>query len=163
MNKGTSGEEEFSSQEADGTFSLCLLALAADALDVIVLVWQLDDEVICLSNEWAMRVQGSSRLTYLDPMAMRALIHPNDHPALDSALGSCLRGGNCICSVNLRLRTPSGWLPVTARGRATAFSDTGHVTRIVASLTEITHPYGIDALRRRDTPSHRHRPLQDGQ
>jgi hypothetical protein len=151
MNNGTSGADGFSSQEADNDLSLCLLELAAEALDLIVLVWQLDDEVVCLSDRWAMRVHGSSHLTYLDPMAMRALIHPNDHLALDSAVQSCLFGGNRIVSVNLRLRTPSGWLPVTARGRATAFNSAGNATRIVASLTEITHSGGIEALRRRDS------------
>jgi len=108
MNGGSSGEDSFSSQKADRGLSLCLLERAAEAVGVIVLVWQLDDELICLSDHWAKRVYGSSRLTYLDPMAMRALIHPNDHLALDSAVASCLLDGDRIVDVDLRLRTPSG-------------------------------------------------------
>jgi hypothetical protein len=100
----------------DDDLSICLLELAAEALDLIVLVWQLYDEVVCFSDRWAMRVRGSSHLIYIGPMTMRALIHPSDHPALDSAVEFCLFGN-----------------------------------RIVASLTEIIHSGGIEALRQRDT------------
>jgi len=76
-------------------------------LDIIALVLQLDDELICLNERWAMRVQGSGRLNYLGLMAIRALIHPNQLIAPDHAVASRLREGkgNHAANVNLRRRT----------------------------------------------------------
>lgn len=152
MSQGTSGEDHFRDDRAERDLSLSLLELATSALGVIVMVWQLDDDLVCLSGSWALRTHGSARLTYLDSMAMRALVHPNDHAEIDVAIHNCLTGGNAIVSVNFRVRMPSGWLPVSARGRAMVFDDGGRVTRIVATLTEITDTDAIALLKKHDLP-----------
>ncbi len=152
MGTGTSGEDDFPDYGAERDLSLSLLELATNALDVIVMVWQLDDDMVCLSGSWALRAHGAARLTYLDSMAMRALVHPNDHADIDAAIHRCLTGGNKIVNANFRIRMPSGWLPVSARGRAMVFDDGGRVTRIVAILTEITDADAIALLKKHDLP-----------
>lgn len=152
MIQGTSGEEDLPDFGADRDLSLALLELAADTLDLIVLVWQLDDDLVCLSGRWAQRTQGLARLTYMDGMAMRALLHPNDHAEIDAAIHACLTGVDRIVSVNCRIRMPSGWLPVSVRGRAMVFDEGGRVTRIVAILTEISDAEEMDLLYQRDLP-----------
>jgi len=140
----TSGEEDAQAHKAERDLSLALFELAANALDLIVLVWQLDDDLVCFSSRWAQHAHGVERLTYLDSMEVRALIHPNDHAELDAAISRCLDRGHAIVNTSFRIRMPSGWLPVRARCRATTFDEGGRVTRIVALLTEEKE---VDAIR----------------
>lgn len=129
-------DNDLPAHEAQHDLSLALLELAADALDLIVVVWQLEDDLVCVSSQWAQRAHGVERLTYLDSMDVRALIHPNDHAELDGAIHGCLGAGRKIIDTGFRIRMPSGWLPVRARLRAMAFDEGGRVTRVVAMLTE---------------------------
>jgi diguanylate cyclase (GGDEF)-like protein len=140
----TSNDDDLPAKRAEHDLSLALLELAADALELIVVVWELEDELVCVSSRWAQRAYGVERLTYLETMEARALIHPNDHPGLDTAIHGCLDGSGRIVNTSFRIRMPSGWLPVRARLRAMAFDEGGRVTRIVAMMTEIREP---DALR----------------
>lgn len=129
-----SGEEIAQAHEAERDLSLALFELAADALDLIVMVWQLDDDLVCFSSRWAQRAHGVERLTYLDSMEARALIHPNDHVELDAAISRSLDRDHAIVNTRFRMRMRSGWLPLRVRCRATAFDEGGRVTRIVAML-----------------------------
>ena len=83
-------DDDVPAHQAQHDLSLALLELAADALDLIVVVWQLEDDLVCLSSQWAQRAHGMERLTYLNSMDVRALIHPNDHAELDGAIHGCL-------------------------------------------------------------------------
>ena len=150
MDKFGSGEDGMRWQQAAHDLSLSLIELAADALDLIVVIWQLEDELVCFSNRWAQRAHGVDRPTYLETMEVRALIHPNDHAELDAAIDSCLDNTGTIVQASFRIRLPSGWLPVHARCRAMAFDEGGRVTRIVAMLTEIKEFEALRKLKKRD-------------
>lgn len=143
------GKEDLSAQEAAQDMSRALLELAADALDLIVVVWQMDEDLVCFSSRWSQRAGGVDRLTYLDSMEVRALIHPNDHAELDAAIAACSHDTDMVVNADFRIRTPSGWMPVHARFRAIAFDD-GRITRIVAVLTEIKEQERILLLQRHD-------------
>jgi diguanylate cyclase (GGDEF)-like protein len=149
MDGFTSNNDDLPAHEAQHDLSLALLELAADALDLIVVVWQLEDDLVCFSSRWAQRAYGIERLTYFNSMEVRALIHPNDHTELDHAIQGCLDGSSKIINTSLRVRMPSGWLPVRARCRAIAFDEGGRVTRIVAMLTEAREPDALGALQKR--------------
>ena len=148
-------EDEVPAKQAEHDLSLALLELAADALDLIVVIWQLEDDLVCFSSRWAQRAHGVERLTYLESMEVRALIHPNDHAELDAAIDRCLDGASVIVNASFRIRMPSAWLPVRARCRAIAFDEGGRVTRIVAMLTEIKAFDAIRKLQGRDRPDTR--------
>ena len=66
MDELPSDEDAIQAQEAAHDLSLSLVELAADALDLIVVVWQLDDDLVCFSSRWPQRAHGVDRLTYLD-------------------------------------------------------------------------------------------------
>ena len=136
MDRPGVGEEDAEAYGAERDLSLALFEVAANALNLIVMIWQLDDDLICFSSGWARRVHGVERLTYLDSMEVRALIHPNDHAELDAAISRSLDKSHTIVTTRFRIRMPSGWLPVRARCRATAFDEGGRITRIVVMLTE---------------------------
>jgi hypothetical protein len=146
-----SGEEDAQAHGAERDLSLALFELAADALDLIVMVWQLDDDLVCFSSRWAQRAHGVERLTYLDSMEARALIHPNDHVELDAAISRALDRGHTIVNTRFRMRIPSGWLPVRARCRATTFDEGGRVTRIVAMLAVENEADAIRLVQERDS------------
>ena len=150
MNQDSSDEDDSTAYDDERDLTLQLADMAVDALDVIVMVWQLEDDVVCLSKRWAQRTRGAAQLTYLDSMAMRALVHPNDHADIDAAIHACIANGRDIVDVRFRLRMPYGWLPVSSRGRAMSFDQGERVTRIVAMLTEITDAGAIRRLQQRD-------------
>ena len=150
MDELDSDEDGMRAQQAAHDLSLSLIELAADALDLIVVIWELEDELVCFSNRWAQRAHGVDRPTYLETMEVRALIHPNDHAELDAAIDRCLDNTGTIVQASFRIRLPSGWLPVHARCRAMAFDEGGRVTRIVAMLTEIKDFDAIRKLKKRD-------------
>jgi hypothetical protein len=153
MDRLIPSEEDAQAYKAEHDLSLALFELAADALDLIVLVWQLEDDLICFSKRWAQRAHGVERLTYLDSMEVRALIHPNDHAELDTAIEGCLRPSHPVVDTSFRIRMPSGWLPVRARCRATTFDQGGRVTRIVAMLCEETEVDAIQLVQTRGRPN----------
>ncbi|MDB5757475.1 MAG: hypothetical protein JWM30_764 [Burkholderia sp.] len=150
MDGPTSDEDDLPEQAARHDLSLALLELAADTLELIVVVWQMEDDLVCFNQGWGQRAHAAERLTYLSSMEARALIHPNDHGALDTAIDGCLHGGGSIVDTSFRIRMPSGWLPVRARLRAMAFDEGGRVTRLVALLTEITEPDALRLLQKND-------------
>ena len=149
MDQLAAPEGNAEAHEAERDLSLALFEVAANALGLIVLAWQLDDELVCFSNGWAQRAHGVERLTYLDSMEARALIHPNDHAELDAAISRSLDKSHPIVDTSFRLRMPSGWLPVRARCRATAFDEGGRITRIVAMLTEENEADAIRLMQKR--------------
>lgn len=106
MDGSTSGEDDVPARQAEHDLSLALLELAADALDLIVVIWQLEDDLVCFSSRWAQRAHGVDRLTYLESMEVRALIHPNDHAELDAAIDRCLDGTSAIVNASFRIRMP---------------------------------------------------------
>ena len=150
MDRLASGEEDAQAQRAERDLSLAMFELAADVLDLIVMVWQLDDDLVCFSKHWAQRAHGVERLTYLDSMEARALIHPNDQVKLDAAISRALDRGHVIVNTSFRMRMPSGWLPLRGRCRATAFDEGGRVTRIVAMLEEENEIKPIRLVQKRD-------------
>ena len=150
MSQDSSDQDDSTGYGDERDMALHLVDLAVDALDVIVAVWQLEDDVVCLSSRWAQRTRGKAELTYLDSMGMRALIHPNDHADIDAAIHDCIANGHHIVDARFRLRMPYGWLPVSSRGRAISFDKGDRVTRIVAMLTEITDAGAIRRLQQRD-------------
>jgi diguanylate cyclase (GGDEF)-like protein len=150
MDELPSDEDELQARNAGHDLALSLAGLAVDALELILVVWELEDNLVCFSSRWAKRAHGADHLTYLDAMEVRALIHPNDHAELDAMIDRCLDGTGSIVNAGFRIRMPSGWLPVSARCRAMAFDEGGRVTRIVAMLTEIREFDAIRKLQRRD-------------
>ena len=147
---GPTSDDDILQQAARRDMALALLELAADTLELIVVVWQMEDDLVCFNQGWGQRAHAAERLTYLSSMEARALIHPNDHGALDAAIDGCVHGGGNIVNTSFRIRMPSGWLPVRARLRATAFDEGGRITRLVALLTEITEPAAVRLLQKND-------------
>ncbi|MFL6716907.1 MAG: hypothetical protein ACJ8G3_11160, partial [Burkholderiaceae bacterium] len=129
-----------------------MLALVCRALETTTVIWQIEDDLVCIQRHGGEVGHGDTVPTYLQSMEARALLHPNDHEELNAAIGRCLGRDMPIVTADLRVRRPEGWLPVTARMRGMAFDEGGHITRIVAMLHPITHGAALQALRERDRP-----------
>ena len=152
MNLGTDDSDDSSTGESSAGLSLSLLSLVAEALEVIAVVWQLEDDLVCIGRRWTDHGNGVDDPVYLDAMAARALVHPNDHAELDSALAECLSGSRHRASVDLRVRTASGGAAVQARLRGVAFDDGGRTTRVLGMLHPLLEAGALAALQQRDRP-----------
>ena len=111
-------ENDMSAQNADHDLSLSLIELAADALDLIVVIWELEDDLVCFSSRWAQRAHGVDRRTYLEAensklftqgvvfrgKFIRAIFHDCRFSTLPD-LGFCLMELTTKrCAINLHIR-----------------------------------------------------------
>jgi diguanylate cyclase (GGDEF)-like protein len=152
MNQRNSGESGALIHESDRELNVSVLELVSNALETTVVIWQIEDDLVCVLRYPPAAQQDDSTPAYLDAMSARAMLHPNDHDELNAAISRCLSRQLPIVTVNLRVRTPEGWVPVMARMRGMAFDEGGHITRIVAMLHRITDTATLQALQGRDLP-----------
>ncbi len=152
MNHVGSGQGDDLSTESGREMAASVLELVSNALETTTVIWQIEDDLVCILSHGAAAQQDDTAPTYLDSMAARALLHPNDHGELNAAISRCLARNMPIVTVDFRIRALEGWLPVTARMRGMAFDEGGHVTRIVAMLHPIANGASLQALQGRDLP-----------
>ena len=152
MSEDSSSDNDVAGGEADREMSASLLEFVTEALETVVAVWQIEDDLVCILRHWGQRGQQDPKPTYLDAMSVRALLHPNDHGELNAAISRCLCRSMPVVEVDLRVRGPEGWLPVTVRMRGTAFDENGPITRVVAMLHPIKDEATLRALQLRDRP-----------
>lgn len=152
MNHGGLDESDTLAHGADSALTATMRELACGALETTTVIWQIEDDLVCIVPPVSGQEQEKSVPAYLESMAARALLHPNDHAELNAAVSRCLARNMPIVTVDLRVRTPEGWLPVTARMRGMAFDEGGHITRIVAMLHPVTSGAALQALSGRDRP-----------
>lgn len=152
MNERSSGESDALSHEPDRELAGSALELVNNALETTVVIWQIEDDLVCILHHLPAPQQYDTKPAYMDAMSTRALLHPNDHGELNAAISRCLARHMPIVTVDVRVRTPKGWSPVTARMRGMAFDEGGHITRIVAMLHPITDTAALQALQGRDRP-----------
>ena len=147
-----SGRKEDLSDDSGREITASVLELVGNALETTSVIWQIEDDLVCILRPAAASEQADTAPVYLDSMAARALLHPNDHGELNAALSRCLSRSMPIVTVDLRIRTPEGWLPCTARMRGTAFDEGGHITRIVAMFHPIASGTPLQAFPGGDLP-----------
>ena len=152
MSHGGPDESDIFGDGAGAGMAGSMLALVCGALETTTVIWQIEDDLVCIQRHAGEAERGDTVPTYLQSMEARALLHPNDHEELNAAISRCLGRDMPIVTVDLRVRRPEGWLPVTARMRGMAFDEGGHITRIVAMLHPIAHDAALQALRERDRP-----------
>jgi diguanylate cyclase (GGDEF)-like protein len=129
-----------------------MLELVGNTLETTFVIWQIEDDLVCILRPPATSQEGVTAPVYLDSMAARALLHPNDHGELNAAISRCLARNMPVVTINFRVRTPEGWLPVTARMRGMAFDEGGHITRLVAMLHPLADAAAVQALQERGLP-----------
>lgn len=152
MNHGGSDESDALSDGTGGEMAASVLELVSSVLGTTTVIWQIEDDLVCILRHAAGSEHGNAVPTYLESMAARALIHPNDHGELNAAISRCLARNLPIVTVDLRLRASEGWTPVTAHMRGMAFDEGGHITRIVGMLHPIANGAALQALQGRDRP-----------
>lgn len=150
MNHGGSGQDGALSNGSGREIAASVLELVSNALETTTVIWQIEDDLVCILRHGEASQQNDPVPTYLESMEARALLHPNDHDELNAAISRCLARNMPVVTVDLRVRTPEGWEPVTARMRGMAFDEGGHITRIVAMLHPITNGAALQALHGRD-------------
>ena len=152
MDCGGSDESDVLSNREGGEIAASVRELVSSVLETTSVIWQIEDNLVCVLHHAAGPEKGNAVPIYLDAMAARAFLHPNDHSELNAAISRCLARNMPIVNVDLRVRTPEGWLPVMACMRGMAFDEGGHITRIVAMLHPMTNGAALQAFAARDQP-----------
>lgn len=141
-----SGKKDELTAGSGSQFAASVLEFVGSALETTSAIWQIEDNLVCIVRPAAAPGQGDATPVYLESMAARALLHPDDHGELNAALSRCLARNMPVVSVDLRVRGPEGWMPFSARLRGTAFEEGGHITRVVAMLHPIAQGSQPQAL-----------------
>jgi diguanylate cyclase (GGDEF)-like protein/PAS domain S-box-containing protein len=117
--------------EFDGT----MLELVADALGFAVGIYELDEDLIYLSAQWAHWTTGRAQPSYLPTQNFRALIHPDDVTRMTLALSECMRANTPFWEVDVRVRTHDGrWKAMLMQARVTSRDSFGQALRIMSVL-----------------------------
>lgn len=125
--------------DPDRRFDASMLALVAQAVGFIVAIYEIDDDLIYLSDQWSLLTRAQATPVYLSAQEFNEAIHPDDSVAVSSALGKCRRGESENWDVELRVRAVSGeWRRLMLRARITGRSEFGAPQRIMGAMFDIT-------------------------
>ncbi|MFT3789116.1 MAG: PAS domain S-box protein [Tepidisphaeraceae bacterium] len=114
------------------------LRLALDATDDGIWDWDTTTGQVTVSEHWhtMLGLPSATRTTFT---FVRALIHPEDLPIIDSAVSDHLNGLTPMIQAEVRLRHAKGhWINVLTRGRIVRWSDLGHPLRVVGTHVDLT-------------------------
>ena len=120
-------------------FDNSVFALVADAVGFIVAVYEPDEDLIFLSEQWGLLTRGQAQSSYLSPHEFRLQLHPDDATRMSMALQECLQGDLPDWHAVLRARSVSGpWCRLLMQARITERSQFGEPRRIVAAMFDIS-------------------------
>ncbi|MDB5764441.1 MAG: hypothetical protein JWQ21_3436 [Herminiimonas sp.] len=115
-----------------------LLGLVTQSVGLAIMVWELFEDKVYLSEQWSVLLEGPVQNTVTTPAELKSLIHRDDRFGLNMAIVRCLKGGEKFCNIEFRVLQASGnWKWLAARGRIVQRDDaSGRVHRVVATLVE---------------------------
>ncbi|WP_151446090.1 EAL domain-containing protein [Lacisediminimonas profundi] len=126
--------------EPDPRFDASMLALVAQAVGFIVAIYEIDDDLIYLSEQWSLLTRGEAVPAYASPDEFRAQLHPDDAMAVARSLGKCLRGESEHWDAEMRVRTVSGeWRWLLLQARITGRNEFGKPQRLMGAMFDITN------------------------
>lgn len=124
------------------TFSIgseWLFSTVAESIGLIVMVWEIEQDAIYFSDQWAVLTGNSQGLTCISAARFIASIHTEDQPGLNAAIVRCMKGRDRFYDTEIRVLNQIGeWQWFTVRGRVVTRDDNQRATRIVATLTDAT-------------------------
>lgn len=130
----------------DPDFDGSMLEMVADALGFVVGIYELDEDLIYLSEQWNRLTANRPGPSYLPTQAFRALIHPDDVTRMTLALSECMRGETPFWEVDLRVRAADGaWRAMLMQARVTSRDAFGQAVRIVAVMFDLARSIGSGA------------------
>lgn len=124
------------------------LALALAGSRLAMFDWDVASGRIQLSEQWADMVGGPPAETHTRVDALRALVHPEDVPALDQAVRALLDGGVEYYDVQHRVRDGrGGWTWIRSRAKVMARDEHGRAQRILGTNVDISERKRLEQLK----------------
>jgi diguanylate cyclase (GGDEF)-like protein/PAS domain S-box-containing protein len=116
-----------------------LFSTVAESIGLTVMVWELQQDRIHVSDQWTALtglVLSSGSLTTAE---LRASIHVDDLPDLNESIVRCLKGESKFYDVEVRVQDASGhWIWLAARGRVTERDAAQRALRMVATFMDVS-------------------------
>ena len=117
-----------------------LFNIAAESVGLIVMVWELQQDRIHYSDQWAVLTGCSRPEGSLTAAELRAMMHPDDLANLNETIVLCLKGVSQFYDAEVRVRGASGqWVWLAARGRVLERDAAQRALRLVASFMDVSH------------------------
>lgn len=117
-----------------------VFSTVAESVGLIVMVWELEQDRIYLSDQWQVLTGTTSAASSLTSAELRATMHADDLPKLNATILLCLKGTNNFYDAEVRVRDASGqWVWLAARGRVTERDASHHAVRMVATFMDVSN------------------------
>ena len=119
------------------------LDLAVQSSAVTVWEWDARRGSIYLDAAWSTMTGGAARESFVSMEELEKIVHPDDLPGLQLALGECLKGLRSEYSAEHRVRkSGSGgdgnWVWILSRGRVVERAGDGQALRMAGTNVDIT-------------------------
>ena len=113
------------------------LQIAVDAAGLALWDWQLPYQQVFLSARWGELVGDIGRDAYWEVTDLQARVHPDDAPAIKTAMRALLEGREQRAVVQHRVRTATGWIWVETHGMVAEHDPKGKPLRLMGTLADI--------------------------
>ena len=118
--------------ESDSLFST-----VAESIGLIVMVWDLSEDVIHFSDQWSVLTGRPAGVQSMTPAQFGATIHVDDLAALNATILHCLKGRETFYDAEIRVwRQSREWQWLSVRGRVVARDAERRATRVVATFMD---------------------------
>ena len=115
------------------------LELALEGSGDALLDWDGPTGEIYVSEQWGRIIGGHAAQAVTTVEQLRALVHPDDLDALDSAVEETLGGARPFLRIEYRTRTPlGGWKWIETHARVVERAEDGSALRVTGTSSDIT-------------------------
>ncbi|GAA4016823.1 PAS domain S-box protein [Actimicrobium antarcticum] len=116
-----------------------LFSTLAESIGLIAMVWELEPDIIHLSEQWT-ALTGHPSADPISSAQLRKIIHSDDLMVMNDAILRCLKGSDHFYDAEVRVLHRNGeWIWLAARGRVVERNAEHRAARIVASFLDIGH------------------------
>jgi PAS domain S-box-containing protein len=121
------------------------LELALEGSGSVLLDWDLPTGAIFVSEQWGRILGGSPAQAVIKLEELRALVHPDDVEALDSALDQTLSGARPFLRIEYRIGTALGdWKWIETHARVVERAADGRALRLTGTSFDVTERKDVE-------------------
>ena len=121
------------------------LELALEGSGSVLLDWDLPTGAIFVSEQWGRILGGSPAQAVIKLEELRALVHPDDVEALDSALDQTLSGARPFLRIEYRIGTALGdWKWIETHARVVERGADGRALRLTGTSFDVTERKDVE-------------------
>ncbi len=124
------------------------LDLAIEGSGLALFDWDLAKDSIYLSSQWSIMLGGPAQESAMRPVALIALVHPQDLAAVQKLAAEVVRGQRAEYYIEHRVRTREGqWKWILSKGKVAERDRAGRATRLTGTNADIDARKALERMK----------------